>query len=420
MVPVTANRQILGPSILNFDERGAQYLGELADKIDNDRLYQINGNTLGNHYSLTKLMWIRDHQPLLYERTYKFLHWSAFVAYMLGAEAALDFSLANRTLLFDLEKRTWSDELLQVAGIERSVLPDTVPSGDVIGQVPDQMATQLSLPRGVAIVSGTHDQNANAVGCGVIEAGKAVYSMGTFLCITPVFIERRAPQIMIERGINTEHHAVPGQYVCFLYNQGGSLVKWYRDTFAAAEHAQAEGRGESVYSQLLAETPAGPSGVLVLPHFTTTGPPQFISDSCGVIIGLRLETQRGEILKGILEGSTFYLKELVDSLPPTGIAIDQYIAAGGGSRSDIWLQVCADILGIPFTRSATGEAGALGSAIIAGVGCGVFDSYSEGVDAMVRYERTFEPDVIRHNEYAERYTKYQQLWPLLGEYLRNL
>jgi xylulokinase len=365
-------------------------------------------------------MWIRDHQPELYERTYKFLHWSAFVAFMLGAEATVDFSLANRTLLFDLESKSWSDELLGLAGIERSVLPQTVPSGTVIGQVSDQMATELGLPDGVKIVSGAHDQNANAVGCGVIEAGKAVYSMGTFLCITPVFIERRAPNVMIERGINTEHHAVPGQYVCFLYNQGGSLVKWYRDTFAAVEHQAAEARGESVYPQLLAETPSSPSGVLVLPHFTTTGPPQFISDSCGVILGLRLETQRGEILKGILEGSTFYLKDLVDSLPPTGIAIEKYIASGGGSRSDIWLQVCADILGIPFTRSTTSEAGALGSAIIAGVGCGIFESYAEGVEAMVRYERTFEPDLTRNREYAERYSQYQQLWPLMGDYLRAL
>ncbi len=420
VVPVTEDRRILSPSILNFDERGAEYLPALAARLDEQRLYQINGNTLGNHYSLTKLMWIKDHQPDLYDRTYKFFHWSAFVAYMLGGDPALDFSLANRTLLFDLDKGDWSDELLEIVRFERGKLPPTVPSGTVVGRVKDDIADELGLRKGVKIVSGAHDQCANAVGCGVIAAGKAVYGMGTFLCITPVFTERREPRIMIESGINTEHHAVPGQYVCFLYNQGGSLVKWFRDTFAATEHAQAEARGENVYPRLFAEVPATPSRVFVLPHFTTTGPPQFISDSCGLITGLRLETQRGEILKGIVEGTTFYLKELVDSLPPTGIEIEQYFAAGGGSQSDVWLQICANILGVPFTRPAITEAGALGAAIIAGVGSGVFGSYAEGVTAMVKYERTFEPDAVQHARYSDRYAKYRQLWPLIGDYLRTL
>jgi len=131
---------------------------------------------------------------------------------------------------------------------------------------------------------------------------------------------------------------------------------------------------------------------LILPHFATTGPPGFISDSCGVIAGLRLETSRGDILKGILEGTTFYMKECVESLPPTGIEISDFRAVGGGSKSDTWVQICADIMGRPFVRPRITEAGALGAAIIAGVGTGLFSSYEAGVDAMVSLERAFEPD----------------------------
>jgi xylulokinase len=420
LVPVSRERQILEPSILNFDLRGEEFLADLAPLLPDERLYAINGNTLGNHYSLTKLKWIRSYQPELYARTYKFLNWSAFIAFMLGAEPVVDFSLANRTLLFDIHDCDWSDDLLNDAGLERSRLPETVPSGKEIGFVSFHVAAELGLSPGVRIISGAHDQCANAVGCGVIDPGSAAYGMGTFHCITPVFAVQPPPQTMIARGLNTEHHAIPDRYVTFIYNQGGSLVKWFRDTFAAEDHRQAEAQGRSIYPALFAEIPSAPSRVMVLPHFTTTGPPDFIADSSGLIAGLRLETSRGEVLKGIIEGAAFYLKQVVDSLPETGIRTGDYRAVGGGSQSDAWVQTCADIFGQPFTRPVITEAGALGAAIIAGVGAGLFDDYTQAVAAMVKLERTFEPDTRMHERYQAHYQHYRRLWPLMAGYLRGL
>jgi xylulokinase len=420
VVPVSAERQVLGPSLLNFDSRGEEFISGLAALLPDEKLYAINGNTLGNHYSITKIKWIQTHQPELYARAYKFLHWGAFVAFMLGADPCVDFSLANRALLFDLRQGDWSDELLKTFSLDREKLPVTVPSGTVIGAVSAHIAAELGLPPGVRIVSGAHDQCANAVGCGVVDAGSAVYGMGTYHCITPVFTTPPEPQAMIARGLSTEHHAIPGRYVCFIYNQGGALVKWYRDTFAAVEHHQAEAEGRSIYPALFAEIPSEPSSVLVLPHFAPTGPPRFIADSAGLMAGMRLGTRRGEVLKGIIEGVAFYLKELVDSLPATGIKIENYRAVGGGSRSDAWVQTCADIFGQSFTRPVITEAGALGAAIIAGVGSGIFESYAQGVGAMVKLERTFEPDLRQHARYQARYQYYQRLGPLMGDYLREI
>jgi sugar (pentulose or hexulose) kinase len=198
------------------------------------------------------------------------------------------------------------------------------------------------------------------------------------------------------------------------------MVKWFRNTFAAEDHRQAHAAGQDVYPALFDEMPADPSPVIVLPHFATTGPPDFISDSCGVMTGLRLDTRRGDILKGIIEGVNYYLRECVDALPDTGITITDYRTVGGGSKSDIWIQTCADIMGRPFVRPAITEAGALGAAIIAGVGSGVFSSFQEGVDAMVRLERDFEPDLEQHRRYNERYEQYRPLWPLMSDYLRGL
>jgi xylulokinase len=413
VAPVSAQREILGPSLLNFDARGDAYLPDLGQRIAPERLYEINGNTLGSPYTLTKLLWIKQHQPELYRRADAFLHWGAFVSFMLGGDRCVDYSLANRTLLFDLAAGDWSAELLDWAGLDREKLPETVPSGQIVGAVSRASADELGLPAGIPIVSGGHDQCCNAVGCGVIEPGNALYGMGSYLCAAPLFSQRPEAAQMIARGLNTEHHAAPGQWISFLYNQGGVLVKWFRDTFARAEAQQAARSGASLYPALFAEIPEEPSDLIVLPHFTTTGPPRFIHDSSGVILGLKLETTRGEILKAVVEGATFYLRESFERLPGAGIVLHECTAAGGGSQSDAWVQLSADILGVPFVRSQVHEAGALGAAILAGVGCGVFPSLRGGVDAMVRLDRRFEPDPIRQRQYDERYERYHALAPQL-------
>jgi len=419
VVPVKKTRQILGPSILNFDVRGKKYVKSLNSVIDSRHFYRITGNISGNQYSLTKLKWIKEYRPALYKRTYKFLPWGSFISFMLGADPVVDYSLAGRTLLFDINRKTWSDEIIKLAKLDYSKLPDIAPTGTIIGTVSRQAANALGLSPAVPIVTGAHDQCVNAVGCGVIKEGLAVYGMGTFICITPVFGKQREPAVMIPRGLNTEHHAVPGQYVSFIFNQGGSLFKWFRDTFAAKDYKIARKKGEEIYSSLISEIPKKISNIIVLPHFTPTGPPEFISDSYGVLVGLTLETSRGEILKGILEGITFYLKECVELLPPTGIKITEFRVVGGGSKSNDWIQICADIMGKSFTRPKITEAGTLGAAIIAGTGIKIFSSYEDGVESMVKLDRTFEPTPRRQKIYKNRFEKYKKLWPLMSKYLRN-
>jgi len=417
MVPVARDRRMLGPSILNFDVRGQEYLAELRERLPRERLYRLNGNTLGNQYGLSKLVWIARQRPRLYERTELFLNWSGFISFMLGGEPAVDYSLANRSLLFELDRRDWSEELLAAAGLERSRLPNPVPSGTPLGTVLPQVAEELGLPRRTAIVAGAHDQCANALGCGVTAEGEALFGLGTYLCIVPVHLSRPAPEAMLGIGLNTEHHAVPGRFVSFLYNMGGALVRWYRDTFAAAEARQARERGQEVYDALFGELPALPSDVLVLPHFSPTGPPDYIENSRGVLTGLTLQTRRADILKGILQGAVFDLKSCTDLLPRAGLSIRRYRAAGGGSRSDAWLQLCADVLGAPFVRPRVSEAGALGAAILAGAGTGEFRSIEEGAQRMVFIGDSFEPDPSRGRQYAESYERFRKLWPLLREFL---
>jgi xylulokinase len=420
VVPVTRDRRILGPSILNFDVRGARYLPALADALPDAELYRLNGNTLGNHYSLPKLKWIKENQPDLYESADYLLHWAGFVSFMLGADPVLDYALANRSLLFDVDEQDWSDRLLAWGELDRAKLPALCQAGTPVGQVAPAVADELGLPAGALIAMGTHDQCANAVGCGAITAGRAMYGMGTFVCLTPVFDQRPDPARMISLGLNTEHHAVPGSYVSFIFNHGGSVLKWYRDTFASLDRKAAAREGRDIYAELIAEMPSGVSSILALPHFAPTGPPEFVDDSSGVLIGLKLATARGDILKGLLEGITMYEREVLDGLPAAGIPVDSCRAVGGGSKSDAWLQLTADIFGIPVVRPAVTEAGVLGAATIAGVGAGVWPSYGEAVEQMVTLDRTFEPRPAVHADYEPQYEKYRQIWPLMKGYLRSL
>ncbi|MCK5155196.1 MAG: hypothetical protein KAQ69_02110 [Spirochaetales bacterium] len=420
VVPVSKERKILGPSILLNDNRGAEYLPLLSSLIDDEELYNITGNTLGNHYGITKLMWLREHDPVLYESTDYFLNWAGFVTFMLGGEPKVDFSLANRSLLFDINRENWSDHLLKISGIERAKLPDAVPSGTMIGEVSQTAGRKLGLSDGTILVAGAHDQCANALGCGVTTAGVGMYGMGTYLCLVPAYDFRKESVGMRALGLNTEHHSVPGHYVSFIYNQGGSLVKWFRDSLVLGGQAVSPEELKSIYRNLDGEMPEGPSSLLVLPHFSVTGPPDFLSDSSGLIAGLTLSTTRGDIFKGILEGATYYIMESVQNLSRVDIEINQLRAVGGGSRSDLWVQLTADILNRPIQRLEVTEAGCMGAAIMAGTACGAFSSMEHGAKAMVRIAREFAPDPHMHSRYMERFEFYQEIYPLFGAFLKKI
>lgn len=407
MTPVDATRRILGNCILCSDVRGAEYADALHERMGPERFYAINPNILNAAYSMPKLAWLREHEPELYGRADRFLLWSDLVGYLLGGEAITSFSHANRTLLFDIRAEQWSDALLDASGIAREKLPDVAPSGTVVGQVSTAMARELGLPDGVGIVMGGHDQCCNALGAGVIAPGSAVCGIGTFECYAPTFRMPDDPLAMFERGLNIEHHVVPDLYVTFAYNQSGSLVRWFRDTFAA--DASPEGFA-SIYDRLSAEMPAEPTRLLVLPYFEPTGPPDYISDGAGVILGLTPTTTRGDILKAIMECATLYFVELMEALRDLGLGVDAFTATGGGARSDAWLQIKADVFGLPFIRPAETEGSTLGAAMLAGIATGVFADAGQAVEACVRRARTFYPDPARHQRYREKAEAYAALY----------
>ena len=410
--PVSQDRKILANSILSSDERGSEYVKTLSEKYDVTDFYNINPNILGTNYTYPKLAWLAENESELYNKTHKFILWDGLIGYLLGCEPVVSYSTANRTLLFDIQKEDWSDELLNLTNIDREKLPDCVPAGTIVGTVCDSMAKKLGLPKGVKVVVGGHDQCCNALGAGLLRAGKAVDGIGTYECITPVYDHIPNSYFMLQHGLNVEHHIVPGLYVSFLFNQGGSLVKWFRDTFAQECKNQ-----NNIYEKLSAEMPKDPTQLIVLPYFEMSGSPHFIKEASGVIMGLKMSTSRGEILKAIMESVTYYFVESIEAIREIGIDTSEYIATGGGAKSDHWLQIKADIFGVPFVRNRISECGLIGAAILAGKATGVFSTFEQGVECFIQTERIFEPDQKRFSMYQERCKKYQELFLLMKEYL---
>lgn len=416
VVPFSKDRRILAESILSTDLRGSEYSDAIFRDIGIDEFYLINPNLLGPQFSLPKIMWIRDNQPELFEKVDRFLLWGDAIGYLLGGDAVENNSLANRTLLFDFFNNDWSERLLEWSKLDRNLFGRIVYAGEHAGTVSDEMSDELGLPRGVVIVAGGHDQCCNALGCGCIDAGHAVCGMGTYECITPVFRRVKDPLSMLRERLNIQHHVLPELYVAFLYNQAGSLVKWFRDTFAAAETRE----GGNVYDRLTAEIPKDPTRILVLPHFDPPQWPEYIPDSGGVILGLSSSTTRGDILKAVFECSTLYFSGALEALGRIGINLNDIVASGGGARSDAWLQINADIFGIPVIRLNSTEGGLAGTAMIAGMATGIYDTASQAAEKFVKKDRVFEPDANRHEFYREKSHLLQQVFPSLQNILKAL
>jgi len=419
--PVSKKRVILGNAILNFDERGQDEAAAIETAVGRERLFRMNGNILGHFYTAPKLMWLKKHRPKYYQSAHKFLLWEDLVHFLLGCDPVIDYSVANRTLLFDLERAQWSEELASAMGLRLDQMADLRPGGTLLGEVAPALATELGLPRGVKVVTGGHDQCCTALGAGVVRAGMAVYGLGTFICITPVYDRIPDQAKMLASGLNIEHHVVAGHYVSFLYNlTGGALLKWYRDQFGRLEKRDAAERGVDPYDILLADLPAEPTSLLVLPHFAVTGPPLFDSRTKGAILGLTLETDHRTYLKGLLEGVTYYFREGLDLLEQAGVTVKEFRATGGGAKSPVWLQIKADILGTPLCTVKVTEAGTLGAAMLAGVATGVYRSLGEAVGALVKVDRVFEPNAARHARYREPFEKYRRIYPALKDLLWSL
>jgi xylulokinase len=416
VVPLDAGGRHLCRFITALDTRAAEQTEWWGEQLGKDRLFQVTGMPLHPMYTVNKLMWLRQNQPDIFAGARRFLCMQDFVFYKLGLDPAMDYSLATRTMAFDVNHLGWSDEILSLADLAVEQLSRPLPSGSMLGQVKPSIADELGLAPGAVGVTGGHDQPSGALGCGAIGEGIAMDSTGTVECVAVASPKLVLDAKLLESNLPVAPHTVPGMYLVLGYSStGGALLRWFRDNFAAAEQQEAAQTGGDVYELILEQATEGPSPVLILPHFFGSGTPWMDPDSKGAILGLDMSTTRGHVIKGILDSVTYETKLSVDVMEKAGIAVRELRAIGGGAKSPRWLQTKADIFGKPVMAMDVSEAACLGVAILAGVAIQAFSSIEEGVAHMVKVRRVHEPDMDNHQRYMNQAQRFAQIYPTLAQ-----
>jgi len=415
--PVDAQGRILGNGMVSSDTRAEPIVGPWSRQFGDRRLYEITGHTPHPMFTIYKLLWLRDHRPEVWQQAARFYCFEELIQSRLGLEPAISWPLAGRTMLFDVRTHQWHEEILAAIGLEPSRLARPAPSGMVVGTIPGAVARELGLPDGVPVVGGGHDQPCGALGAGIAEPGRAMYATGTVECICPAFDRPVLADNLFQNNLCTYDYTLPGMYTTVAFSlTGGNLLRWFRDQWAQPEKDEAARTGANPYELILRAMPAEPTDLLVLPYFTPSGTPYFDAKVPGAILGLRLSTTRGEVLRGLLEGVALEMRLNVDILQRAGLGIREFRAIGGGAKNPALTQLKADVLGRPITTLAVTEAGCLGVALLA---CAARTGAKpqELVTTWVKTTSVVEPDLRRAEYYEQRFAQYKELYPSIRRWM---
>lgn len=404
-VLINRNGNAIYNSMLYSDPRGEEQCQNLIDKLGVWGITSRSGHNAKPIYSAPKLMWLRDNEPEIFKNAYKFLQYSGYILFKLSGEVREDWSLSSRTLMFNVLKKHWDDTLLDAAGLDKELFPEPIQTATPSGVITDAMANETGLPSGMMLVLGGQDQIAAAVGGSALGAGMAVNGMGTVDCITPIFGKPIINMDMEKFNYGCIPYVLSDHYVTYAFNfAGGALMKWYRDNF-----------GHKSFGELEAGAPNEPTEILVLPHIMGAATPYMDTDATGAIIGLTVDTDTSTLYRAMMEGVAFEAKNNIDSLQSAGVHINRLTACGGGSRSNLWLQIKADVFNMPIDVLEVEEAGTLGAAVMAGAACGVYNSIQDGVELLVKVKKTIQPDSKEHQKYMEIYDRYKKVYKSVCE-----
>ncbi len=399
----------LRPAILWNDQRTDAECDEIREVVGRDRLIETTGNDALTGFTAPKVLWVRNHEPDVYARAAHLLLPKDFVRLRLTDAYATDVAGGSGTILFDLARRTWSRPLVDLLGIPEGWLPDPYEGPDVTGVLSAEAAATLGLRAGIPVVAGGGDQAANAVGVGAVAPGVTAMSIGTS---GVVFAPTGGPAIEPEARLHAFCHAVPGTWhVMGVMLSAAGSYQWFRD-------ALAPGRPFRELDELAAAESAGSDGLAFLPYLTGERTPHPDPLARGAFVGLTVRHTLGHLARSVMEGVAFGLRDSLELIRHMG-PVDEIRASGGGASSPVWLQIIADIAGVPVHTVSTSEGAALGAAMLAGVGAGGFTDVSEAAAAAVRLGPVTEPgpDV---DAYGEMYRVYRALYPALRESFAEL
>lgn len=421
LVMLDAENRVLRRSIIWCDQRTAAECTEITEKVGADHLMAITANPALTGFTASKLLWVRNHEPAVYERCRHVLLPKDYVRFCLTGEYATEVSDASGMQLLDIPGRCWSEEVLDKLGIDRSLLADVYESPEITGRLTRGAAERCGLREGIPVVGGAGDNAAAAVGTGVVRDGRAFTTIGT----SGVVFAHTSEITMDPRGrVHTFCCAVPGAWHVMGVTQGAGLsLQWFRNQFCASEQETAALMGEDPYvlmDRAAERCPIGANRLLYLPYLMGERTPHLDPDARGVFFGLSAMHTRRDMLRAVMEGVTYSLRDCMEVCREMGVNVADMTACGGGGTSPVWRQMLADVYGVPVAASASKEGPALGAAILAMVGAGLYASVPEACDAVIRRGTVQDPIPAHIPEYEKYYRVYRSLYPAMQDCFAKL
>lgn len=410
----------LRPAIIWLDRRATAQCLTLAQSSAAASLFHLTGANLDSSHVAPKILWVRDNEPRIFEQARLLLLPGSYMAYRLTGEAVVDYSNASSTLLFDVKQKKWASSLINRLGLDEQRLGRVEGATGIVGPLTSKAAERLGLTTKTLVAVGSGDEHAACAGAGVTTSRIVCDINGT---AEPICAVSSLP-VFDEGGLLETHcHADPAAWL--IENPGfvsGGSYRWFLDTFAAHERSLAVQSGISPYEMLNAEaeqTPAGADGLIFLPCMSGAMTPTWNADARGVFFGLSLAHSRGHMVRALLEGTAYGLKDNVDRMEEIGLQPQEIRAVSGGAKGRVWLQIKADVTGLPVSVPRELETTALGAAMLAGVSCGLFADLHEAVQICVGVTTYVEPNPAHKQVYNDAYALYREVYAALQEPFRK-
>jgi xylulokinase len=422
LIPTNSDFTPLGNAILAFDMRSKKQNDNIIGQLGFERIHRITGMPAHPMNTASKILWRQESTPVGKKGT-RYMCTEDFVIAKLTGNPVMSYSMAGRTMMFDVSARCWWSNMLECIGIKDTCLSAVTASATAAGRVSKSIVEELGLSEKVLIVTAGHDQICSAVGSGAVQDGMVADNTGTFECVIAGVGEERRKNIdlsiLAHNNLAFYSHGSVDLWAAFAWFNAGSVINWCRDNLFSLERERARETGEDVYEIMFANLDDEVTGVRFLPHLTGTGTPWLNPNGKGALVGVELATDKHDILRAVVEGIGCDLMLNFERFKKAGIHIDEIRATGGGARSATWVQQKADMTGRTVTVVQVPEASALGAAICAGTAVGCCSSIVEGSERMVVLGKTYEPNMKQHEQFRDKTKRHLELYNTMVRYLEN-
>lgn len=407
-------------AIVWMDNRAVREAEMLEETFGNAKCYQKTGQvSFEACWPASKILWVREHEPEVFQNTDKFLLIEDYFIYRLTGKYATEPSLVCSSTYWDIIERSYWQEMLDFLGIRESQLAPVRESGEIVGKILPEVAAELGLGTDLTVCTGALDQAAGAIGAGNIREGMFSETVGAALAVCvpvnkPVFDPACKMPLFC--------FPVNGMYMIHTFTNGGMTLRWFRDKFCEMEMLAEKRGGRDAYdmiSKQVEKIPAGSDGLVMLPHLSGSLAPDVNSKAKGVWFGFTLQHTMPHFMRSIMESLGYILRRNIEALNDMGIRVKEIRSLGGGSKSQVWCRIKADINQVTLETVKSVEAASLGAAILAGTATGIFESVESAVDSMVEVKERITPSADNREAYEKGYAMYRKLFSDLTECFEN-